>query len=203
MLRAHLVILQDGATEYCLRPRRLYLLAAGGSAARDTVFRRQGGCVPGGRMLTIFVLAVIVFTLGRWILRLQTFGSLIDTARRMEDQTTSEFALRGRSRTRWAMPFARPGAADVGAGSVARGWGKCRASTCRNRRFVPNTVSTFLADTADRRTGRGGRTDAGACHRPRGAGGAEAAAASAVRTVHRAADPGRGHAWRPALDRQA
>ena len=42
-------------------------------------------------VMTVIVLTVIVFSLIRWVLHLQTFGSLIDTSRQVEDQTRRTF----------------------------------------------------------------------------------------------------------------
>ena len=42
-------------------------------------------------LMTVLVLAVIVFYLIRWVLHLQTFGSLIDTTRQIEAVTLSQF----------------------------------------------------------------------------------------------------------------
>ena len=45
-------------------------------------------------VMTVIVLTVIVFSLIRWVLHLQTFGSLIDTSRQVEDQTRRTFKER-------------------------------------------------------------------------------------------------------------
>ncbi len=45
-------------------------------------------------IMTVLVLVLIVFSLIRWVLHLQTFGSLIDTSRQVEEQTRQTFKER-------------------------------------------------------------------------------------------------------------
>lgn len=48
-------------------------------------------------VMTVLVLAVVVIYLMRWVLHLQTFGSLIDTTRQIEDVTATQFKERLRT----------------------------------------------------------------------------------------------------------
>ncbi len=103
--RAHLVILQDKATQTVLATfLGAYIYALLGIVLLETPYFGEHEVVA-LYLTTIVVLAVIVLTLGRWILRLQTFGSLIDTARRMEEQTRAEFDELSCSMCRWAHEF--------------------------------------------------------------------------------------------------
>ncbi len=92
--RVHRLIIQDRTTQNTLAVfigAYVYALVA--------IIMRELGIYVDERafvlfVMTVVVLAVIVIYLIRWVLHLQTFGSLIDTTRQIEDVTRAQFKER-------------------------------------------------------------------------------------------------------------
>jgi len=92
--RAHRLIIQDRTTQNTLAVfigAYVYALVA--------IILRELGVYVDERafvlfLMTVLVLAVIVIYLIRWVLHLQTFGSLIDTTRQIESVTRAQFKER-------------------------------------------------------------------------------------------------------------
>lgn len=89
--RVHRLIIQDRTTQNTLAVfigAYVYALLA--------IILREFGVFVDKRafmlfLMTVLVLTVIVFYLIRWVLHLQTFGSLINTTRQIEDVTLAQF----------------------------------------------------------------------------------------------------------------
>lgn len=92
--RVHRLIMQDGTTQNTLATfigTYVYALVA--------IILRELGVFADHRALVLFVLTVlvlclIVFSLIRWVLHLQTLGSLLHTTRQVEDITKKQFEER-------------------------------------------------------------------------------------------------------------
>lgn len=92
--RVHRLIMQDRTTQKTLAAfigAYVYALVA--------IVLRELGVFVDERALVLFVMTVlvltlVVFSLVRWVLHLQTFGSLLDTTRQLEDITRRQFEER-------------------------------------------------------------------------------------------------------------
>lgn len=92
--RVHRLIMQDSTTQKTLAAfigAYVYALVA--------IVLRELGIFVDERALVLFwvtvmVLALVVFSLVRWVLHLQTFGSLLDTTRQLEEITRRQFQER-------------------------------------------------------------------------------------------------------------
>ena len=92
--RVHRLIIQDRTTQNTMAVFiGAYVYALLGIIMRETgVYVDDRAFVLFG--MTLLVLGVIVISLIRWVLHLQTFGSLIDTTRQIEDVTRVQFKER-------------------------------------------------------------------------------------------------------------
>ncbi|MDF1855814.1 DUF2254 domain-containing protein [Pseudooceanicola sp.] len=94
--RAHQIMLQDTTTHTVLATFiGAYLYALNAIVLRETdVFREDNLVVLFG--MTLLVAAMIIVAIIRWVRHLEMFGSLIQTAQRIEDQTAEAWDLRMR-----------------------------------------------------------------------------------------------------------
>ncbi|RKF15058.1 DUF2254 domain-containing protein [Roseovarius spongiae] len=92
--RVHMVIMQDTTTQKTLAAFiGAYVYALVGIILRETgVFGDERAFVL--FWVTVLVLVLVVYSLIRWVLHLQTFGSLLDTSRQVERQTRDRFLER-------------------------------------------------------------------------------------------------------------
>jgi len=92
--RSHQILLQDTVTHTVLATFvGAYIFSLIAITLRETeVFRGPGLVVLFG--MTIVVLLLIVIAIIRWIRHLEMFGSLIETARRIEEKTAEAWRLR-------------------------------------------------------------------------------------------------------------
>ena len=111
--RAHRLIIQDRTTQNTLAVfigAYVYALVA--------IIMRELGIYVDERsfvlfLTTVMVLAIIVVFLIRWVLHLQSFGSLIDTTRQIESVTTSLFKERLKTPRMGGHPLTGPAPADA------------------------------------------------------------------------------------------
>ena len=103
--RVHRLIIQDRTTQNTLAVfTGAYVYALTGIILRETgVYVDDRAFVLFG--MTVVVLAVIVIYLIRWVLHLQTFGSLIDNTRQIEDVTRRNFIERLQTPCLGAVPL--------------------------------------------------------------------------------------------------
>ena len=103
--RVHRLIIQDRTTQNTLAVfTGAYVYALIGIILRETgVYVDDRAFVLFG--MTVVVLAVIVIYLIRWVLHLQTFGSLIDNTRQIEDVTRRNFIERLQTPCLGAVPL--------------------------------------------------------------------------------------------------
>lgn len=92
--RVHRLIIEDRTTQ-----NTLAIFIGAYVYALIAIILREVGVFTDDRALvlfimTVFVLAIIVIYLIRWVLHLQSFGSLIDTTRQIEDVTRAQFRER-------------------------------------------------------------------------------------------------------------
>lgn len=111
--RAHRLIIQDRTTQNTLAVfigAYVYALVA--------IIMRELGVYVDERsfvlfLTTVMVLAIIVIFLIRWVLHLQSFGSLIDTTRQIENVTTSLFKERLKTPCMGGHPLTGPAPDDA------------------------------------------------------------------------------------------
>ncbi|UOA31592.1 hypothetical protein DSM110093_01362 [Sulfitobacter sp. DSM 110093] len=111
--RAHRLIIQDRTTQNTLAVfigAYVYALVA--------IIMRELGVYVDERsfvlfLTTVMVLAIIVVFLIRWVLHLQSFGSLIDTTRQIESVTTSLFKERLKTPCMGGHPLTGPAPEDA------------------------------------------------------------------------------------------
>ena len=111
--RAHRLIIQDRTTQNTLAVfigAYVYALVA--------IIMRELGVYVDERsfvlfLTTVMVLAIIVIFLIRWVLHLQSFGSLIDTTRQIESVTTSLFKERLKTPCMGGHPLTGPAPDDA------------------------------------------------------------------------------------------
>jgi uncharacterized membrane protein len=104
--RVHQLIMQDSTTQNTLAAfigAYVYALVA--------IVLREFGIFIDDRALVLFVMTVLVLTfvvysLIRWVLHLQTFGSLLDTTRQVEEITRAQFRERLETPCLGALPWA-------------------------------------------------------------------------------------------------
>ncbi|SPH21259.1 hypothetical protein ASD8599_02010 [Ascidiaceihabitans donghaensis] len=113
--RAHLLIMEDSVTQNTLAAFiGTYVYALVAIVLRETgVFGDEKAMVL--FWMTALVLCFVVWSLVRWVLHLQTFGSLLDTTRHVEDVTRTRF----RERLDRPCLGANPLTQDVPQGAVA------------------------------------------------------------------------------------
>lgn len=92
--RVHRLIIQDPTTQNTLASFiGAYVYALVGIILRELqIFSDDGALVL--FVMTVAVLIYIIWSLVRWVLHLQTFGSLMETARQIEEKTRIQFTER-------------------------------------------------------------------------------------------------------------
>jgi uncharacterized membrane protein len=118
--RVHRLIMQDPVTQNTLAS----FIGAYVYALLAIVMRELGIYVDDRALvlfvMTVLVLAFIVYNLIRWVLHLQTFGSLLDTTRQVEEITRQQFLERLDTPCLGAIPWTGPVPED--ASDPLRAW---------------------------------------------------------------------------------